>query len=187
MEYDAIIILPNNNEGNLPNEVGKIMCELGVDLSKRGLSDRIVTQGLHSNNLELSRNPITLAQALKNYAVSLGVPFNKILKEEHSVDTAGHPILLAKYFAIPRKWKKICVVTSGYHMVRVAYVFERVFGNKLKIDFINDNYLLEDNRKVKDQRDRISVFEKTFEGIKSGDIEEFYKRLYERHPLYKNR
>lgn len=183
--HDALLVLPRENENGLPDEEGRSRVRLAVGFFERGYAPILLMQGLHTSNPDLIDRKTTLARAMQDYAVSqLNVDSSNILREEHSVDTVGHAVLGAAYFLARRGWKNIGVVTSGYHMIRAEPIFREVVGERARMSFYPDSFGL-DNPGIRDRElGKVDVFRETFEGIKSGDIDAFVRRLYEAHPLY---
>ena len=84
MAKDVIIILGGGVEpdGTLP-EIPKFRIAKGVGLFKEGVAPRIIVSGNYGFWLE-KEPPRTEAEAMKEYAISLGVPGDSVLKEEMS-------------------------------------------------------------------------------------------------------
>lgn len=66
------------------------------------------------------------ANVMKDLAISLGVPADKIIIEPKSRNTMEHTVELAKLFP-PTKDLKIGVVTSALHMPRSVQLFQKKF------------------------------------------------------------
>ncbi|MBI3583018.1 MAG: YdcF family protein [Nitrospinae bacterium] len=66
------------------------------------------------------------ANVMKDFAISLGVPADKIIVEPKSRNTFEHTVELAKLFP-PTKDLKIGIVTSALHMPRSVQLFQKKF------------------------------------------------------------
>ncbi len=180
--HDALFVLPRENEGNMPDLEGKARVELAIKLFKERKAPLLLMQGLHSSNPSLIDRKITLARAMQDYAISLGLDAKCMEKEELSVDTVGHAILGGNNFVIPRGFKSIGIVTSNYHIARVEPIFRRVFGQRIDLGFYGCDF----RGSREEEKRKLGAFERTFQGIKQGDLEGFLQRLYEKHTLYQN-
>src|SRR5258708_23548010 len=87
---DVIIILAGgiNIDGSLP-EVPKLRVKKGVELFKQRVASNILMSGRWWFWAEHDF-PKTEAQAMKEYAMSLGIPENAIYIEDESTDTVGN-------------------------------------------------------------------------------------------------
>ena len=56
-----------------------------------------------------------------------GVPAARLLKETASFDTIGNAYFSATIHAWPRRWRRIAVATSAFHMPRTQTIYEAVF------------------------------------------------------------
>lgn len=66
------------------------------------------------------------ANVMKDFAISLGVPADKIITEPKSRNTMEHTVELAKLFP-PALGLKIGIVTSAFHMPRSVRLFQKKF------------------------------------------------------------
>lgn len=64
-----------------------------------------------------------LAQQL----IGNGVPAGRILKETASYDTVGNAYFVLTIHAIPSQWRKLAIITSGFHMARASTLFKDIF------------------------------------------------------------
>jgi len=71
----------------------------------------------------------TNAEVMKDLAIKLGVPRDKILMEPYSATTWEHPRELIKLINQPQDKITIGLVTSALHMKRSLTTFERYFPN----------------------------------------------------------
>jgi len=74
----------------------------------------------------------TWASLMKEQAVSLGIPGNKILLEDKSRSTE-EDALYTKEILQKNGFKSIILVTSPYHSRRASLIFKKVLGGEFKI------------------------------------------------------
>jgi len=133
----AIVILGGGitKKGALPKEA-KQRVEKAYQIFKRNPQSNILACGKYSFLYPKDKLPLrTEAEAIKEYLLKLGVPENKIFVEKKSKDTIGNAYYAKKLYFIPKKDKEVWVVTSDFHLERVKFIFEKVFGTKYKIKF----------------------------------------------------
>ncbi|MEK6935023.1 MAG: YdcF family protein [Nanoarchaeota archaeon] len=181
-KYDAIIVLPYLTLPNgLPSEENQDRLDKAIELFKKGNIDFFIVCGKNDHN---SKQPITHAKSMEDYAISKGIPESVILKEEKSVDTVGHPIFIKNEIIKQRNWKKLIVVSSDYHIQRVKKIFDFILGEDFSIDYISSKTNKNTPEIIKKESNSLQVFHNTFKDVNSGDYESILERLYEKHPLY---
>jgi uncharacterized SAM-binding protein YcdF (DUF218 family) len=74
----------------------------------------------------VQRDGETNADVMKDIAIALGIPENKIITEGESHNTMEHAVEIAKLFP-PEERMRIGVVTSALHMKRAVFAFYRKF------------------------------------------------------------
>lgn len=187
MKKDVIIILAGgiNPDGSL-SEIPKYRIDKGIELFKKGIAPYIIMSG--SLGFQESYSPPkTEAEAMKEYAISLGVPERNILIEEESKDTIGNAYFTKINFLEPRNWKDIVVVTSDYHIERTKYIFKKVLGPEYKIKFIEIPSRLsqsEFDKKVRREQRVLFLLRQWMGPIEDGDDAGIKKLLYTKHPGY---
>ena len=107
---DVIVVLAGDSE-----RVGQ-----AVALYKQGLADYIIMSG------GVSESPDTMAESMKRQARGMGVPEDHIFLEPRSQHTYQHPFLVAPLLC-EHRFKSAIIVSSPYHMRRVALLFNRAF------------------------------------------------------------
>lgn len=187
LNKDVVIILAGgiNPDGSLP-DIPKLRVGKGVELFKSGVAPRIIMSGRCGFWID-DKFPKTEAQAMEEYAISLGVPESYILKEEDSKDTVGNAFFCRKNFLDPNNWKRVCVVTSEYHMPRSEYLFNKLLGTDFEIDFVSVNSQLSaEELSARNQKENRTLEEikKWLDPFETGDMAEFERTLYTRHPGY---
>ncbi len=107
---DVVVVLAGDTE-----RVGQ-----AVSLYKQGLADYIIMSG------GAESSPVTMAESMKRQARGMGVPEKDIILEPESQHTYQHPFLVAPLLK-ERGFKSAIIVSSPYHMRRVALLFNRAF------------------------------------------------------------
>jgi len=164
----------------------KYRVEKGVKLFKKDKLSVLLMSG--SWSFMLSYKPVkTEAKAMQELAFKLGVPKNRILLEEKSNDTIGNAYFTKINFIANKKWNKIIIVTSKYHLKRTKYIFKKIFGLNYKVRFVGiNNYKnLEKLKKEIKQENKLLKFTKQwFDKIKDGDDKKIKNILLKEHPGY---
>lgn len=135
MQKDCILVIGSgiSPEGNL-TEIGKSRVQKAVELYNKNIAKRILMSGKYSHNFNYIPQK-TEAEAMKEYAVILGVQESHIFKEESSLDTIGNAYF-TKQFMEKMNWRNILLVTSNFHLARTEYLFKKVYGKEFIIDII---------------------------------------------------
>lgn len=76
--------------------------------------------------------PRTEAAVMREYALGLGVPNNRILEEPESMDTFGNA-LFTKRIAEKQGWKRLVVVSTAYHLRIGEAAFRHILGPDYEI------------------------------------------------------
>lgn len=93
----------------------------GVEIFKQSGAKVLVLSGAGGE-----QNNESEAEVMKNLAILLGVPEDKIIIESKSQNTMEQAIELAKLFP-PQENKRIGIVTSAMHMPRAVQAFQEKF------------------------------------------------------------
>lgn len=97
-----------------------------VKLYQNGWADKLIFSGAAEDKSGPSN-----AQAMKNIALSLGVPESSIFMDENSTNTKENAKNVKKIF-VDNDIKKVILVTSGYHQRRANLEFGR-YASGVKI------------------------------------------------------
>jgi uncharacterized SAM-binding protein YcdF (DUF218 family) len=139
---DAIIVLggifgPPMPEGYLANWAESVeRFEAGVRLIQAEKAPLMVLSGAPlSTTLRVS----TEGAELRREAIARGIPEEKILVTSHVGNTADEARVIAEMMK-ERNWQRVVLVTTGWHMRRSAYQFERagVTFTPFPVDFRMD-------------------------------------------------
>ena len=133
MKYDAIIILgePLTYDGDLGVEL-TARAEKAIEIFKKKQAKKIIASG---GKTSPNKKGITEAEGMKQYLIGRKIPARSIVKEENSKDTIGNALFTKTKILDSSNWKKILIVTSDYHIPRAKYIFQKILGNKFKLDF----------------------------------------------------
>lgn len=180
-KINAVIVLANlmNGDGSL-NLESELRAKKAVETYNQLNAQFLVTCGWNYRN---DQN-LTIAEAFKNYITSnSSIPPNNILMETLSKDTVGDAYFTKVRLAIPKKWVDICVVTSNYHMERTREIFNMIYGENYKIDFVGTD-VPNNTKMLESELISLNAFRSTFLGVARGDDVEILSRLKKNHPYY---
>jgi len=187
MPKDCILVTGSgvSPEGNL-TQIGKSRVQKAVELYNKNIAKRILMSGKYSHNFSYIPQK-TEAQAMKEYAVILGVQESHIFTEEDSLDTIGNAYF-TKQFMKKMNWKNIILVTSNFHLARIEYIFKKVYGKDFQIDIIPAlTFLSTDELLNRFDREHafIESLKTKLEQIRDGDDVKI-KELMKTFPWYKS-
>ena len=98
--------------------------------------------GKHFNTTKIS-----LAKHMKIYAVKEGISNKKIILENKSFNTIEN-LIFAKQISDQRKFKKILIVSSDWHIARVKLISKYVFGKTYSTSFSAIHVKKSNNSKI---------------------------------------
>lgn len=179
--YDALIVLANEMDidGRL-NEESSARADLAAILAQEGGITWIVTSGWAYRQ----DSDICIANAFKDYLMSVhGVAATRILTEVGARDTVGDAVFTRANAAVAGGWRRICVVTSDYHVARTQAIFDFVYGPDFVVDVRGAVAARKDGVEAREAAS-IAAFRATFEGVHPGAIADIMTRLGQRHPFY---
>ncbi len=134
--YDVIIVLAGGikDNGELPENVKKRV-DKAVSLYSLHHADRILMTGRWSSFRQTRLPPMTEAEAMARYAIALNIPVENILLETKSHNTVENAFFCKKFFLVPKKWRKIIIVTSDFHLPRTKQIFNDILGENYTIEY----------------------------------------------------
>lgn len=124
--------------------------EKAVHVYNDGASKNILMSGAYSNKINFTPMK-TEAQAMKDYAVSLGVPEGNIFCEEFSMETVGNAFF-SKEIVKEKGWQTCLVITSDFHAERTAYIFQKTFGEAFEV--ISTSHVSQEELEVRKQKEQ---------------------------------
>lgn len=151
-KYDAMIILgePVERDGTIGFEL-KSRIDTAMSYFRKGIANVIILSGGKTSHNKLD---ISEAEGMKRYLVENGLNQKVILKEEYSKDTIGNALFTKTKVLDEKKYKKLLIVTSDYHIPRARYIFKKILGKGFKVDFIGSNARLSslkmDEKRIKE-------------------------------------
>lgn len=164
-----VVVLGEALTSNKPGKILKQRVEAAIKIP----AEKYIMSGAYCFTTK-KIPPKTEAQAMKEYALSLGINKNKIIKEEKSKDTIGNAYFTKQII----KNNTFLVITSDFHKERVEYIFEKVFKRKIKVIGVKTGLT---ERFVKDQ----AIL--TFTELLLNDVSDFKEFIYKFHPGYAKR
>lgn len=186
----AIIILAGgiNNDGSLP-DLPKKRVEKGVELYKNKVASKIIMTGKYGFWLDHTKDipPKSEAEAMKEYAESLGIPTGDVIAEVTSKDTVGNAYFTKVDILEKNNWKNVTVVTSEFHIPRTKFIFDTVLGPDWDIEYVpsEDGLSKEERKAVKSKEEKtVQVLKNTILDIEPGNNEQIKNLLFTKHPGY---
>jgi uncharacterized SAM-binding protein YcdF (DUF218 family) len=139
---DAVVVLggilsPKKIGSDQPNWAESVeRFEAGVALMQSGKAGRLVFTGAR---ISWENRETTEGEELRREAIARGVPAERIIVTREVANTAGEAQAVAGLMKT-ENWKRIIVVTTGWHMPRSALLFRRAGVDCIifPVDFRND-------------------------------------------------
>ncbi len=183
-KYDAALILTHELENRNGETVlcsqTKARTDLGISLLREGKVDKLI---MTSDCQE--RYGISLARAMKNYAIKQGVEEKQIVEEDISLDTAGELVFGRLGILEPRNWRKIVIITNEWHYRRIKEEADFILrGFKVDYKLVKDDSLQINVREREKEDKSLAAFLRTFEGVNPENDEEVLQALLTKHHFY---
>ena len=126
---------------------------------------------------------ISEAQAMKDYAVSLGTPVNRIFVETESKDTLGNLFFTKQNLLLPLRIANISIVRGPNHSnERIAYLANKVLSGGYNFRIIEPD--IERPGEHEREQKSLTMTKEWLESIADGDMDAIYKLMREMHPGY---
>lgn len=184
---DVIIVLGVgiSLEGVLP-EIAKVWVRKGAELLKEEMAPNLLLSGAYTFWFDEAPKRME-ADAMKEYAISLGVPGKVIFTETESKDTLGNAYFSKIGFLEPNNWKKVLIVCSNYRRERTEYLFRKVLGPVYEISFADEPS--ETNRAdmyklMEAEEASLKLAKEWLDPIGDGNDEAVKAIIYTKHPGY---
>jgi hypothetical protein len=171
----AIIVLGSRIPGNNIHEELKMRLDTAINLFDK--NSILILSGGFTNHKHKSE-----AGFMEEYCIGKGIPQDRIVLEEESLDTIGNGYFTRLTVDQIPSVNMVTVVTSCYHMERSEFIFRACFGNKYLLDFSN---CCDFPRATTLENDSMQMAKAFFHGIGPGDISAVREKLYVEHLLYK--
>jgi len=132
--HDALVVLGDalNPDGTL-SQFGRDRVARGAELLRQEAARWMVLSGKGPGRGPGLKLPIE-AVAMRELALSLGAPPDRILLEEESDSTLQNAYFTKVRILEPRGWTRLLLVTSAWHMDRAKLTFERILGRGYAIE-----------------------------------------------------
>jgi uncharacterized SAM-binding protein YcdF (DUF218 family) len=114
-------------------DIAKPRVEKAAEVYRSGRAGRILFAGGWACS-QARKPPVTEAEAMGRYAVSLGVDPKAVLIVDQSRNNIGSAYLARRYFDAHSLPKGIILVTSDFHMERAKYLIDKFFGPQYHIE-----------------------------------------------------
>jgi len=190
MTFDSIIVASNTlTPDRRLSEECRMRVDKGIELYRRREAPLIIMNGGPGKFIDGSFVPRgtwpVQCGVMKEYAVSRGVPFERILIQDYSSDTVGEAYFSKEMLLDPFCLTKNIYVSSNYHLPRCREIYDHILGVGFKTDFKgvpvdidNDPATLEFEKKA------LEMFREQFGGTPRGDSAAIEEALYSRHGIY---
>ena len=182
---DVIVALGGGVTGDgepLPATAAR--ARLAAGLYRSGRAHRIVMSGAYGM---FDPPPLRMeAMAMAQIAVAAGVAEQDIAVETRSRDTIGN-IWFTKPLLAEHRWRRVLVVTAGWHAARVRYLAHTIWGPGylVAIEPVAD----EKNTRPQEENEMweaglLAVSRRWFATIRPGDDAAIAAVLAREHPIY---
>lgn len=173
-------------QGNLPAHVYQRL-DRAIELYQKKPQTKIVVSGKYSFLYDADKPPTTEAEKMAQYVLSKNIDKKDVLLEKNSQDTISNAYYLKKNIFLPKKENQAVIITSHFHLERVKYVFQKIFGPKYRLEFIGLQEHLDESSEEKILQRQKELLLKTrivLAKMKTGNHEflkgKFYKIKYYR-------
>lgn len=166
--------------GHLPNYVYQRL-DKALEIFKKNLGAKIVTTGKYSFLYGKEVPTITEAEKMAQYLYQKKIDKSSVLLEKHSKDSLGNAYHLKTDIFIAHQELNGIIITSHFHLARIKYIFEKVFGPKYRFEYLGVQEKLPKNEEKKVVQRQKELLEKTKEilaDMKIGDHDFLRGKLY---------
>jgi len=192
-KYDAILILGGGlkKNGTIPLWTKRRIEKALEVFSGREYIIALSAGTTHKPPILKNKVPLYESVATANYLLKKGIPRQKILTETVSLDTIGNAYFARTIHTEPGNLKKLCIITSRFHMPRTRAIFEWVFNLrplkfKYKLDFLaaSDKGIKQSIMNARHEKEKRSLKQllQNKKGINS--LSKFHKWLFTKHQAY---
>jgi hypothetical protein len=136
--------------------------------------------------------PLFESVAGANYLIHNGITSEKILIESSSYDTIGNAYFSRVIHAEPRKFKKLLVITSEFHMPRTERVFTWIYSLpplpfEFELEFIavSDEGMDETSLSARNLAEKVSLERLAITIQRIHDLQELHRWLFSEHDAYR--
>jgi len=183
MYKHAIIVLGCGIDaaGNLdPDATNSV--HLGIDALSESDNTCLIMTGNVSYKATF-RPSISEAQAMKDYAVSYGIPTGQIFVETESKDSLGNLFFTKQNLLIPLGITSVTIVRGpNQSSERIDYLARKILGSEYNFGLIEPNIELPGERER--EQKSLAMAKKWLDEISDGDMDSIYKLMRNKHPGY---
>lgn len=127
--------------------------------------------------------PISEAQAMKDYAVNLGIPESKIFVEAESKDSLGNLYFTKINLLIPLDIKDILIIRGPNQSdKRIDYLATKVLGSEYAYEIIRPDIARPEEQDREEKSLRLA--KQWLDPVDNGDMPAIYGLMRDRHPGY---
>jgi uncharacterized SAM-binding protein YcdF (DUF218 family) len=134
VKADCIIVLGCKVDGTIPSPFLVSRVDEGIRLYKLGYGKVIIMSGGQGKGENISE-----AAAMRNYAVSMGVPTANIIQENKSANTLSN-LINSKKIMEDNKLGTAVIVSNKYHLKRASLIAKEVGLKASYSGVYNSNY-----------------------------------------------
>jgi len=184
-QYDVLLVLGCGiDERGILSPDARTSVERAVGLFGQRTAPMLLFSGSFSYKADFVP-PIGEAQAMKDYAIALGVPTDKILVEAGSKDTLGNVYFSKVNLFVPLGLHRIAVLRGPNHSVeRLQFIFQKVLGDGYSYDFIQRAEIRPEEQEREREKSSLIVLKKWLDDIPDGDDASIYATMRKKHPGY---
>jgi len=181
--FEAIIVLSHEMDFNGKlNHESSLRAVTAKNIFQENRNSTIITCGWDY----LEGCSLKLSQAVASYIhIKHKISLKSLIQEPNSRDTVGDAVFTRRNIVDKKKFKKLAIVSSLYHLPRVKEIFEFVYGDSFDLTFFSSDFKSSKNYEESEQSS-LNDFRNTFSNIEKGNIKKIYKVLLNHHPLYKD-
>lgn len=181
--FDALLVLGCgiDESGELIDDA-RLSVKIAAKLFKQQVAPLIIFTGNYSYKANFVPR-ISESQAMKDDAITLGIPAEKIHIETESKDTLGNAYFTKVNLLEPLALRRIAILRGpNQSEERVRYIFDKVLGQQYDYELVDRD----ENRPEEQKRERKSlvVVRNWLKDVEDGDEGAVYKVMCARHPAY---
>ena len=126
---------------------------------------------------------VSEAQAMKDYAVSLSIPANKIFVETESKDTIGNLFFTKQNLLMPLGITNIVIVRGpNQSNERIQYLARKILGSDYSYTIAKPE--ISRPEELEREQKSLAMAKRWLDKIDDGDMDAIYKLMREKHPGY---
>lgn len=126
---------------------------------------------------------ISEAQAMKDYAISLGIPSKQIFVETESKDTLGNLFFTKQNLLLPLSITGITIVRGpNQSNERIYYLARKILGDGYEFKLIEPT--IQRPNEIEREQKSLAMAKKWLDEISDGDAIAIYELMRNRHPGY---